>query len=108
MATTELEISSNVMVGAKQTKLAIERGEAEKVFIAEDEMRIWLNPLQSVAGSWDSLVSVTSMRELAKLADQVAPQQPPWFAIHRRRSSGPGTFTILFKEVQTCQLLTSW
>ncbi|HPZ22242.1 MAG TPA: ribosomal L7Ae/L30e/S12e/Gadd45 family protein [Bacillota bacterium] len=67
MATRELEIGSNVLVGAKQTKLAIERGEAEKVFIAEDADAHLVEPIAERCRELGiPLVSVTSMRELGK------------------------------------------
>lgn len=67
MATPGLEIGSNVFVGAKQTKLAIEKGEAVKVFIAGDADANLVAPIAERCKELGiPLVNVISMRELGK------------------------------------------
>ena len=67
MAVLRLKHGSNLSVGTKQTRLAIERGEAEKVFIANDAEPKLVEPIvQRCQELGIPLVSDSSMRELGK------------------------------------------
>ncbi len=67
MVTSGLERGSSLSVGTKQTKLAIEKGEAVKVFIAGDADAKLVEPIAERCKELGiPLVGVASMRELGK------------------------------------------
>lgn len=67
MAIPGLDDSARLSVGTKQTKLALEKGEAEKVFIAGDADGKLVGPIVELCQELGiPLVSVDSMRELGK------------------------------------------
>ncbi|MDD2283110.1 MAG: ribosomal L7Ae/L30e/S12e/Gadd45 family protein [Eubacteriales bacterium] len=67
MAISGSECGTSLSVGTKQTKLAIEKGEAVKVFIAGDADAKLVEPIAELCRELEiPLVSVVSMRELGK------------------------------------------
>lgn len=67
MAIPGLDGCARLSVGTKQTKLALEKGEAQKVFIADDADEKLVSPIVELCRELGiPLVSVDSMRELGK------------------------------------------
>ena len=67
MAKSNSQSAANYCVGAKQTKLAIENGEAVQVFIASDADVKLTEPIaERCRERGIPLVSVVSMRELGR------------------------------------------
>lgn len=67
MAIPELEDGVILSVGTKQTRLAIEKGVAVKVFIALDAEAKLVDPIVNQCGNLGiPVVGVTSMRDLGK------------------------------------------
>jgi large subunit ribosomal protein L7A len=67
MAVPGLGNGARITVGIKQTRLAIDRGKAVKVFIARDADAKLVEPIIAQCSDKEiPLVSVASMRELGK------------------------------------------
>ena len=67
MAVPGLGNGARITVGIKQTRLAIDRGKAVKVFIARDADAKLVEPIIAQCSDKEiPLVSVSSMRELGK------------------------------------------
>ena len=67
MAIPGLEAEANLTVGSKQTKLAIENGQAIKVFVARDAEARLVDPIvQQCTEKGIPVVRAVSMSELGK------------------------------------------